>query len=248
MAIEVPENSETGGQDESPIPALRKDLESIVDPEARRRLEEYVSGLPTEPTESSPDWLLASTATQHLKNDDPIELVIDLCSEICQMAAASGPFLFPEPNKEKIKEIKTKAGKKKRPLTGALTILERARKISDRYSSSDPSSGEPAPITSSEINLVKDIIDRAWRWYEFVWLFEIYDYWPPEKRTSPGRPAAKAVNDVEWRLWQVLQCTGMKKRRACEYIKQLLSFYSLSERPWKSIEQRLIHQEKSSSS
>jgi hypothetical protein len=70
----------------------------------------------------------------------------------------------------------------------------------------------------------------------------------PEKKSTPGRPALDHVNELERRLWQVLQCTGMKKRRACKYIEQLLSFYGLSGRPWESIEQRLIQQEKPSSS
>ena len=42
MSIEVLENSQTGGEKESPIPTLRKDLESIIDPEAQRRLEGLV--------------------------------------------------------------------------------------------------------------------------------------------------------------------------------------------------------------
>ena len=271
MSFEVLENSQTGGEKESPIPALRKDLESIIDPEAQRRLEEYVgrleeymrtiedAALPTEENsglelppdsnlEITPDWFLGLTVRGHPNKDDPIELVIDLCSNICQMATASGPFLFPKPDKEKIKEIKTKTGKKKRPLTGALTILERAREISDRYSSSDPSPGEPAPITSSDIKIVEEIHNRAWRWHEYAWEFEKFDFPLPKKKTTRGRPASDHVNALEWRLWQVLQCTGMKKRRACKYIEQLLSFYGLFGRPWESIEQRLIQQEKSSSS
>lgn len=273
MAIEVPENSETGGQDESPIPALRKDLESIVDPEAQRRLEEYVSGLPTEPTESSPDWLLASTATQHLKNDDPVELVIDLCRRICEMAAASGPFVFPDPVRDKIKEIKRKTGnidrgkirkiekemenikkekikeirstgKITRQLNGALTILKKARARSDYYS---PSDGELEPISDSDIKIVEEIHNRAWRWYEYASeLDNFFDLPLPEKKTTPGRPALDHVNAFEWKLWQLLQCTGMKRRIASRYIEQLLSFYDLSERPWESIEQRLIKQDKSS--
>ena len=244
MAIEVPENSETGGQDESPIPALRKDLESIVDPEAQRRLEEYVSGLSAE---ASHCWL-ASTATQHLKNDDPVEFVVELCRQICEMAPASGPFLFPDPDKDKIKEIKKRTGNIKRQLSASLTIIKRARTRSDYYSSSNPAPDEPDPITSSEIDKVANVIDRAWRWHEYTQVLEKLDLPLPEKKSTPGRPAADHVNALEWRLWQLLQCTGMKKRRACKYIEQLLSFYGLSGRPWDSIENRLIKQKKSSSS
>ncbi len=66
--------------------------------------------------------------------------------------------------------------------------------------------------------------------------------------TKPGRPAADHINALEWRLWQLLQCAGMKRRIASQYIEKLLGFYGLSERPWESIEQRLIKQEKSPSS
>ena len=45
MSIDTLEDSETNGQEESPIPALRRDLESIIDSEARRRVEEYVRRL-----------------------------------------------------------------------------------------------------------------------------------------------------------------------------------------------------------
>jgi hypothetical protein len=213
MSIEILEDSETGGQGESPIPALRNDLEDLIDSEARQRLEEYISGLSTEP----PHCWLASKATQHLKNDDPIELVIDLCSEICEIAAVSGPFLFPDPDKEEIKEIKRSVGNIQRQLNGALTFLKRARKFSDYYSSSDPSPGEPDPITSSEIDKVANVIDRAWRWHEYTQALEKLDLPLPEKRTTPGRPAADHVNALEWRLWQLLQCTGMTRRVASQY-------------------------------
>ena len=245
MSIEVLENSETSGQGESPIPELRKDLEEIIDPEAQRRVEEYVAGLPTEPTESSPDWLLGLKVREHPKKDNPIELVIDLCREICEIAAVSGPFLFPDPDKDKIKEMKRSTGNVQRQLNGALTILRRAQTISDYYRNSD---GKVESIQVSDVKLVEEIFNRAWQWYEYAWEIESFDLPLPEKRTTPGRPAAEHVNALEWRLWQVLQCTGMTRRIASRYIKQWLSFYGLSERPWESIEQRLIKQEKSSRS
>ena len=132
MSIEILEDSETGDQDESPIPALRTDLEDLIDSEARRRLEEYVgrleeyvrtikdAALPKEENspdgilelppdrilEVTPDWLLGLKVRKHPNKDDPIEFVVDLCREICEMAAVSGPYLFPDPDKEEIKRDK----------------------------------------------------------------------------------------------------------------------------------------------
>ena len=195
--------------------------------------------------EITPDWFLGLIARGHPNRDDPIEFVIDLCCKVCQMATHSGPFLFPEPDKSKIKEIKKKVGYIKASFTNSLKYLKRARRMSDYYSTGGPSPGEPPPITSQDIDLIEKVFDRAWRWHEYAWQLDIYDSWPPEKRTTPGRPAATHVNEVEWRLWQLLQCTGMKRRMASKKIEQLLGYYGLSQRPWESIEQRLIKLERS---
>ncbi len=122
MSLELPENSQTGIQKESPIPALREELENLIDTEARQRLEQYVSGLPTGTLHG---WL-GDHATELMKNDDPTELVIDLSRQICETAAASGPFLFSDPDKDKIKDVKKKAGIIKRQLNGSLTILKKS--------------------------------------------------------------------------------------------------------------------------
>ncbi len=239
MSLELPENSQTGIQKESPILTLREELENLIDSEARRRLEEYVSARSTEP----PYCWFTSTADAA---SDPIDPVIDLCCKICEMAAASGPFLFPDPDKDKIKEIKKKTRYIKAQLTTSLNYLRRARAMNVYYSSSDP--GEPGPITSQDIDLIEKVFDRAWRWHEYAWALDTLHLPLPEKRTTRGRPALDHVNALEWELWQLLKCTGMKRRRASKHIEKLLGFYDLSKRPLESIEQRLIKQEKTSQS
>ncbi len=57
MSIEVLKNGQTGDQGESPIRALRNDLEDINDPEVQRRLEEYVAGLPTALVIGTPGYM-----------------------------------------------------------------------------------------------------------------------------------------------------------------------------------------------
>lgn len=239
MSTDPSENSQIGDQKESPIPALREELENLIDSEARQRFEEYVSARSTEPPYCWP----ASTSDAA---SDPINPVIDLCCKICGMAARSGPFLFPDPDKDKIKEIKKKTRYIKAQLTTSLNYLKRARAMNVYYSSSDP--GEPGPITSQDIDLIEKVFDRAWRWHKHAWALDTLHLPFPEKRTTPGRPALDHVNALEWELWQLLKCTGMKRRRASHHIEKLLGFYDLSEREWDSIEQRLIQQDKSSQS
>ncbi len=83
MSLELPENSQTGIQKESPIPALRQELENAIDSEARKRLEDYVSARSTE----VPYCWLTSTADAAC---NPIDPVIDLCCQICEMAVNGG--------------------------------------------------------------------------------------------------------------------------------------------------------------
>lgn len=241
MSLDLPEHGTAGGEKQSPIPALREGLENLIDSEARQRLEEYVSARSAEP----PYCWLASTDDAA---SDPIDPVIDLCCQICDMAARSERFLFPDPDKDQVREVKKRTGNIKRQLNASLTILKKAHKRSAYFSTGDLSPGEPEPITGSDIKLVEEIIDRAWRWYEYALALDTLELPLPEKRTTRGRPALDHVNALEWELWQLLKCAGMKRRRASDHIEQLLGFYDLSERPLESIEQRLIKQEKTSQS
>ncbi len=160
------------------------------------------------------------------------------------MASRSEPFSLPDPDKDQVREVKKRTGNIKKQLNASLTILKKAHRRSAYYGTGDLSLGEPEPITDSDINLVEEIIVHAWRWHEYAWALDTLDLPLPEKRTTRGRPALDHVNFLEWELWQLLKCAGMKRRRASHHIEQLLGFYDLSKRDQDSIEQRLIKKDK----
>lgn len=191
----------------------------------------------------TPDWHLGLELRDDPIKDDPIEVVIIACCEFCELAVLETPY---KPDKEKIGNVQNKIAYIRRRFTRSLNELKSAYQVSCSNKSMSFLL-QLETIAEQDIDLIESVFDRAWRWHEFSCYLE-ERIGPREKQTKPGRPAADHINALEWRLWQLLQCTGMKRRIASQYIEKLLGFYGLSERPWESIEQRLIKQEKSPSS